>query len=104
MSIEADRASAGASLLKDRVPRLARLIDALQARDEGFREICIELADAHAALGAARSLPPARRRQREREWRDCIGSLVAEACDRMCGPKVVALPPPKRATSNARAN
>jgi hypothetical protein len=104
MSTDSDHASSGAVLLKDRLPRLARLVDALQMRDEGFREICIEIAEAHAALGATLSLPPSRRRQREREWRECIESLVAEAFERMCGPKVIAFPTPKRATSNARTN
>src|SRR5689334_1200098 len=72
MPTDSDYASSGAVFLKDRLPRLGRLVDALQMRDEGFREICIELAEAHAALGATRSLPPGRRRQREREWRECI--------------------------------
>ena len=104
MPTDMDRAGTGAVILKGRFPRLVRLIDALEMRDESFREICTGLADAHAALAASRSLPLARRRQREREWLDCIESLVAEACDRMCGPKVIAFPTPKRATSNARTN
>jgi hypothetical protein len=53
---------------------IRRLIDA----DEGFRDICEELADAEVALSKVDDLPAALREARRTEWQELVDRLAGE--------------------------
>lgn len=69
---------AGEIAVLRRFPAHRRTIEELIARDDDFRDMCEELAEAEMALQAATALPPALCMARQAEWTVAIGRLEAE--------------------------
>jgi hypothetical protein len=61
-----------------RFPERRRAIEALAAGDEGFRSLCVDLADAEAALAGWRASTAAVRDARCAEYRDLVEDLARE--------------------------
>ena len=61
-----------------RFPQAELAIRRLMGRDETFRDICEELADAEQALASAPRSPPDLARARRLEWQELVDRLAAE--------------------------
>jgi hypothetical protein len=72
-----DRHRAAAAAVR-RFPRFELAIHQLIDRDEGFRDLCEELADAEFALASVDKAPPALREARRAEWQELVDRLVGE--------------------------
>ena len=72
-----------------RFPERQRAIEALAARDEDFRSLCADLADAKTALGRWEVSPDAVRDERCSEYRaivDDLGKEIEAVLDAVAGP------------------
>lgn len=72
-----------------RFPDHALAIEQLAARDETFRDICEELADATRALESVRHGPVEMRKAREDEWQALIERLAAQVAKALQNEKVI---------------
>jgi hypothetical protein len=61
-----------------RFPDRQRAVEALAARDESFRLLCIDFADAEAALRRWRTTDAGLREQRCAEYEELVESLAGE--------------------------
>lgn len=61
-----------------RYPLFELAIRRLMVADEGFRDICEELAEAELALSKVDDLPPQLRDARRAEWRELVDRLDGE--------------------------
>ena len=61
-----------------RFPERRRAIEALAAKDEGFRSLCVDLADAEAALAGWRASTAAVHEARCAEYRDLVEDHARE--------------------------
>jgi hypothetical protein len=69
---------AGLSAAIRRYPQFELAIRRLMNADEGFRDICEELADAETALSKVDDLPAALRETRRAEWQELVDRLAGE--------------------------
>ena len=60
------------------VPQYELAIHRLVGRNESFRDICAELAEAELALSPVDSVPQASRESRRAEWLDLVQQLSRE--------------------------
>ena len=70
--------SSGSQAARRRFPDKALLIEDLMGRDEDFRDLCDELADAEMALLAIDAVPADVRAARAAEWQGWIARLTDE--------------------------
>jgi len=61
-----------------RFPSCSRIIELLAAENEGFRELCEELAEAEHACARVRRSPSAQKSAWEAEWTELIERLTAQ--------------------------
>ena len=61
-----------------RFPQFELAIHRLMERDESFRDMCEELAEAELALSRVDTVPPTLREARRAEWQDLVQRLVGE--------------------------
>jgi hypothetical protein len=59
-------------------PQFELTIHRLMDRDDAFRDMCEELAEAELALSRVNDVPPAWREARRVEWEDLVQRLVGE--------------------------
>jgi hypothetical protein len=81
---ETERAAEGKRLALRRFPSKARTIEELTRRSENFRDMCEELAEAEAALLAAKNAPAEVRNERMAEstgWIERLNAEIAAALD-----------------------
>ena len=69
---------AGLSAALRRCPEFELTIRRLIVADEGFRDICEELADAELALSKVNDLPAKLREARRTEWQELVDRLAGE--------------------------
>ena len=82
---EMERAAEGKRLALRRFPSKAREIEELTRQSENFRDMCEELAEAEAALLAAKDAPAGVRNERIAEstgWIDRLSAEIAAALGR----------------------
>jgi chromosome segregation ATPase len=72
-----------------RFPEHAQAIEQLAERDETFRDICQELADAETALESVRRGPTELREAREDEWQALIERLAAQITEALQNENVI---------------
>jgi hypothetical protein len=75
---ETEREAEGKRSALRRFPNRARIIEDLTRQSEDFRDMCEELAEAEAALLAAKNAPAGVRGERMAEWTGWIERLSAE--------------------------
>jgi hypothetical protein len=73
----ADRQRAASAAVR-RFPQFELAIHRLMDRDEIFRDMCEELAEAELALSRVDLLPPTLSEARRAEWQELVDRLVAE--------------------------
>ena len=73
----ADRQKAISAVVR-RFPQYEFAIHRLMERDESFRDMCEELAEAELALSRVDMIPPILREARRAEWQELVDRLVAE--------------------------
>ena len=73
----ADRQKAVSAAVR-RLPQFELAIHRLMERDESFRDMCEELAEAELALSRVDMIPPILREARRAEWQELVDRLVAE--------------------------
>jgi len=64
--------------VKTRFPTRVQAIDALLARNEGFRDMCADFATAEDELRKWQSSPDPNRESRIAEYNELVGELAAE--------------------------
>jgi hypothetical protein len=69
---------AGLSAAVRRYPQFELTIRRMIVADEGFRDVCEELAEAEAALAKVCDLPAALQEARRAEWEELIDRLAGE--------------------------
>jgi hypothetical protein len=67
-----------ASAAVRRFPQFELAIHRLMERDESFRDMCEELAEAESALARVDMVPLALREARRAEWQELVDRLVGE--------------------------
>lgn len=72
-----------------RFPAFSRIIGLLAAEDEGFRELCEELAEAERACARVHRSPSADKGAREAEWMELIERLTAQIAAALPEAKVI---------------
>lgn len=68
----------GVTAAQHRFPERARSIERLAVRDEDFRDLCIDLADAQAALQRWELSTEPTREQRSAEYAEMVHDLLGE--------------------------
>ena len=82
-----------------RFPASSRIIGLLAAEDEGFRELCEELAEAENACARVHRSPSSQQSAWEAEWLELIERLTAQVAAALREAKVVPIditPPSRR--------
>jgi len=73
-----------------RFPQFELAIRRLMDRNETFRDMCEELAEAELALSRVDAAPPPLREARRAEWQELVDRLVGEVGAAIRNPDVVA--------------